>query len=223
MSDGEGLWIFGYGSLVWRPAFDHDVACRAWIAGFVRRFWQGSIDHRGVPERPGRVVTLVPREALAIGPSARLEPETDVEERSARRCWGVAYRVAPARVAGVLAQLDRREQGGYERVELEIRLEPGGSRPRSVHGLVYRAGPDNPHYLGPAPLESIAGQIAGAHGPSGANDEYVFALADALRRMGVGDPHVFALEALLHRLRGGTGPDVQSPARSDDDGPWRSI
>lgn len=192
MSDRDALWIFGYGSLVWRPAFAHQYACPAWITGHLRRFWQGSVDHRGVPERPGRVVTLVP--------DGELEPGL-----ADRRCWGTAYRVGQAQGPSVLAQLDHRERGGYERLELEIGLEPGVAGARTVRGLVYVAGPDNPHYLGPAPLEAIAEEIAAARGPSGANDEYVFELADALRRMGVGDSHVFALEALLRRGKGGCG------------------
>jgi cation transport regulator ChaC len=69
----EALWIFGYGSLVWRPSFPFAERRGAWIDGFARRFWQGSTDHRGVPGAPGRVVTL--------------EPDARA------RCFGVAYRV----------------------------------------------------------------------------------------------------------------------------------
>jgi cation transport regulator ChaC len=46
----EELWIFGYGSLVWRPAFPFAERRGAWI-GFARRFWQSSTDHRGCQAR----------------------------------------------------------------------------------------------------------------------------------------------------------------------------
>jgi cation transport regulator ChaC len=92
--DGEPLWIFGYGSLVWRPAFAHVERRAGYVRGFRRRFWQGSSDHRGVPHAPGRVVTLLPG-----------EPD--------ERCFGTAYRVAPGREAEVLDKLDVRERGGY--------------------------------------------------------------------------------------------------------------
>ena len=53
-------WIVGYGSLIWRPAFDAEEAVAARLQGWQRRFWQGSPDHRGVPDDPGRVVTVLP-------------------------------------------------------------------------------------------------------------------------------------------------------------------
>jgi glutathione-specific gamma-glutamylcyclotransferase len=166
------LWVFGYGSLVWRPAFEHLERHPGFITGWARRFWQGSTDHRGVPEAPGRVVTLVPSEG--------------------ERCWGVVYRVGPQSAPQVLAMLDHREQGGYARHAVKVDI--GGEHREA---LVYIATPDNPEYAGPATLERIAAQIRRSRGPSGPNIEYALRLADALRHMNAEDPHVFALERLL--------------------------
>jgi cation transport protein ChaC len=172
------LWIFGYGSLVWRPDFDFVERRTGWIEGWARRFWQGSTDHRGVPERPGRVATLV-REAGA-------------------RCWGSAYRVALTEQSAVLAQLDHRERGGFVRDAVDVRLSEGPSAPaQRVSALLYVATPHNPNYLGPAPLAQIAEEVRTSHGPSGPNAEYVLELAAALRAMQAEDDHVFALEALI--------------------------
>lgn len=167
------MWIFGYGSLVWRPAFPHRSRQPALLRGWVRRFWQGSTDHRGTPEAPGRVVTLLS------------EP--------AGRCWGMAYELAPDQVEQVLPALDHRERGGYERHVESIELRDGGRR----QALLYVATPDNPEFLGDAPLEAIAAQIRRSHGPSGPNVEYVLELDRALRAMGADDAHVAALAALL--------------------------
>ena len=94
-------------------------------------------------------------------------------------CWGMAYEVAPGDVDPVLARLDQREKGGYERVEAELRF--GDSTPPvRAEGLLYLATSDNPNYLGPAPLDAIAAQVVASSGPSGANVEYVLRLAEAL-------------------------------------------
>jgi len=201
------LWIFGYGSLVWRPAFPHLRACPASITGYARRFWQGSTDHRGLPGRPGRVVTLIANQSgdPSDPPSARGKSGDRGE-----RCWGTAYEIRAGDSDEVLAGLDHRERGGYERVELAVEIWDAGSPSslsetdevgaRSVTGLVYIAGPDNDNFLGAAPLEAIARQISMSAGPSGPNPEYVFELANRLREMGAGDAHVFAIEAALQRL-----------------------
>lgn len=174
MSDGA-RWIFGYGSLVWLPAFRFEERTNASLQGWARRFWQGSPDHRGVPEAPGRVVTLV------------AEPGA--------HCGGVAYRVAPEHWSEVLRALDLRESGGFERLRLPLRFAQAGRPP--AEALVYVAGPGNPNYLGPAPAAEIARQVSVSVGASGPNAEYVLRLDVSLRELGASDAHVSEIAALL--------------------------
>ena len=167
------MWFFGYGSLIWNPGFvylERETCC---LFGWSRRFWQGSTDHRGVPGRPGRVVTLI--------------------EDPGACCWGVAYRVQGGQAEEVLQRLDHREQGGYQRRTVELQL-PHGRRQKA---LAYVADPCNPEYLGPAPAAELARQIRGACGPSGPNPEYVLRLAASLRELNLEDPHVFEVERQL--------------------------
>jgi cation transport protein ChaC len=166
------VWVFGYGSLIYKADFPYLERWPATIRGWQRRFWQGSHDHRGTPHAPGRVVTLV--------------------ASPGRPCGGMAYRIE----AGVFEHLDHREKNGYVRVETTIDLlqKPGGER---VEGTVYIATEDNPAYLGPAPLGEIADHIRGASGPSGSNLDYLLELAESLRGLDVDDEHVFQLAGLL--------------------------
>ncbi|KRS20810.1 gamma-glutamyl cyclotransferase [Alishewanella sp. WH16-1] len=177
------VWLFGYGSLIYKTDFLY-LACRpACIYGWQRRFWQGSHDHRGTPEAPGRVVTLV--------------------EAAGKRCVGMAYQVTPA----TFAHLDQREKNGYLRFFTELHwLDNAGPHSTADNsgieqGVVYIANPDNAAYLGPAPEADIARQIAKSHGPSGANSEYLLQLAQALRQLNEQDEHVFTLEQLLLGLK----------------------
>jgi cation transport regulator ChaC len=178
-ADTGPLWIFGYGSLVWRPAFPHVERHAGYVRGFARRFWQGSTDHRGVPGAPGRVVTLLPA-------------------GQDQRCWGTVYRVEPGSEGEVLAGLDHREQGGYARERVDV-THAGGQ----ISGvLVYLATPANPEWLGDAPDHQIAAQILASVGPSGANVEYLLRLQDALVEMGGADDHVASLASLVRGMLG---------------------
>lgn len=169
-SSGGSDWVFAYGSLIYKVDFPYLQREVASVTGWKRRFWQGSHDHRGTPDAPGRVVTLMPARGLI--------------------CKGVAYRVAHS----VFEHLDHREKNGYQRHSTEILLTHSGS---SVKGTLYVAQEGNPAFLGAAPMEEMASHIAGCHGPSGSNRDYVLQLADALRDLGDDDPHVLALESLL--------------------------
>lgn len=175
----DEFWIFGYGSLVWRPDFAFRDRQPGFIEGWMRRFWQGSTDHRGVPGAPGRVVTLLP------------------EERSV--CWGMAYEIGGEDLEATLAHLDYREKGGYSVERVRLHLSSDGTRKDVREAHVYIGSPDNPNYLGPADSVQIARQIQESRGPSGPNDEYVLRLAEALRDIGADDPHVFEIERLLRR------------------------
>jgi cation transport protein ChaC len=166
----DTTWVFGYGSLIYKVDFPFLEREPAELVGWARRFWQGSHDHRGTPEQPGRVVTLIHSPGSV--------------------CRGVAYRVAHE----VFTHLDHREKNGYERHAVTVSLT---ARDRRVGAILYVAREDNHAFLGPAPIAELAAQIAGSTGPSGSNREYVLLLAQALRELGDPDPHVRELEALL--------------------------
>lgn len=163
------VWLFAYGSLIFKPDFDFIERRNARVTGWARRFWQGSHDHRGTAAAPGRVVTLM--------------------AQSGAVCEGVAYLITPQ----VFNQLDYREKNGYLRTAISISFDDH----TVTQGLVYIADPHNAAFLGPAPTQEIAQQIATAVGPSGSNRDYLVALAKALRGLDCTDPHVFEIEQML--------------------------
>jgi cation transport protein ChaC len=173
--DGHhSVWLFGYGSLIFKADFPYIERRAASITDWSRRFWQGSHDHRGTESAPGRVVTLVPDPGAV--------------------CHGMAYLVTPDE----FTHLDHREKNGYLRLATDITFDDGGV----VEGLVYIATDENAAFLGPATEYDIARQIAASHGPSGPNSEYLLELAKALRELGKDDGHVFAIEKHLGEFSG---------------------
>jgi cation transport regulator ChaC len=167
------LAIFAYGSLLFRPGFSYLERQAAHLHGYARSFSQASPDHRGTPERPGRVLTLVERPGSSVG--------------------GAVYFVeAPANE--LLVELDYRERAGYERVQLAVTTGAG-----VVEAVTWIALPGNAYDVGAMQLEALARHVQASAGPSGRNDDYVFRLEHALAELGAQDAHVSELAALLRR------------------------
>lgn len=182
MQDQE-IWLFGYGSVLWKPGFDYLERKRARIFHYRRVFYQGSPDHRGTPEKPGRVVTLLKEEEAW--------------------CDGFVFRIAPADEEKVLRALDQREVEGYGREKVEAHVFSETTMEIETVLLdvwVYMATERNPAFLGPAQPEEIAKEALHCHGESGANSEYILCLAQTLRSAGLVDEHVFKVEGALNRL-----------------------
>jgi len=180
LPDAKDTWVFGYGSLIWRPSFKYIEKRPARIQGWTRRFWQGSHDHRGLPNDPGRVVTLI--------------------EDSHSQCDGMAYLLAASTLTEVFEHLDYREKNGYERFAVQLLfIDAQGT---SDSGVMYVAPLNNHAYLGPESIQNMALQIQRAAGPSGSNKDYLTELASALRHMQIHDQHVFELETAVLALGG---------------------
>ncbi|MEM6848167.1 MAG: gamma-glutamylcyclotransferase [Pseudomonadota bacterium] len=169
------LYVFGYGSLMWRPGFAYERRHSATIRGLHRRLCVYSVAHRGTPERPGLVMGL---------------------DRGGA-CRGVVFEVSEDKRDGVLAYLRERELITHVYLERTIaaRLEDG----RTVEAVTYVVDRHHRQYAGKLSHEDMLARVRGAVGKSGPNEDYVTATADLLASAGTPDP---ALSALAIALRG---------------------
>lgn len=174
-----GDWIFGYGSLMWRPGFDWVERRPAILHGRRRAFCIYSVHHRGTPERPGLVL------GLARGGSVR----------------GVAYRIDAARWNEVADYLREREQPTetYVEARVRVRLQGGGE----ARCLTYLSDISHPQWAGDLDAEAQARLIAGARGLSGPNVDYLRDLVLHLREAGLRDAAMERLLARVVALEGG--------------------
>jgi glutathione-specific gamma-glutamylcyclotransferase len=169
----EPLWVFGYGSLMWRPGFDHAERVPATLHGFHRSLCLFSHVHRGTPEKPGLVL------GLDHGGS----------------CRGVAFRVPEETREPVLAYLRERElvTSAYREISHPLRLADG----RLVRGVAYVVDIRHPQYAGRLPREAILAHVLQGVGRSGTNPDYVMATQAHLVELGIQDSLLAWLSAHL--------------------------
>ncbi len=176
------LWVFGYGSLMWRPGFAYEEVRRATLVGYRRCFCLFSTHHRGTAERPGLVLGL---------------------DRGGA-CDGLAFRIAAERRTLTLDYLTAREQisGAYRDTLVPVSLdgEPG----REVSALAYIVERRHPSYAGRLHLAEQAHLIRGARGISGPNLDYLINTLAHLDSLGIREPELSRLLSVIgaHFARG---------------------
>jgi len=175
-SETEGdLWVFGYGSLMWRPGFDFVEQAPARLIGEHRALCVYSWDHRGTPEKPGLVLGL---------------------DRGGA-CRGVAFRVAAKARRATIAYLREREQttNVYHEVMRSVWLDnPARDR---VSALAYVVDRGHVQYAGRLSLAEQLHFVKQGHGRSGPNRDYVLSTVKAIEAEGFRDPQLHQLAMML--------------------------
>ena len=173
-------WVFGYGSLMWKPGFPFAERLVARLPGFARRFCLASVHYRGTPEAPGLVLALAPDPATV--------------------CAGIGYRVAEGAEDDTLAYLRERELVSYAYREERHALNLADGR--RVEAVTFVSDPGHPQYRGGLDADAQAAIIARAAGPAGTNRDYLFSTLDHLHALGIPDPDLDALAERVRRLPG---------------------
>ena len=173
----EELWVFAYGSLMWRPGFEFRERVHARVTGLHRALCVYSFVHRGTPEKPGLVLGLDHGGA----------------------CRGVAYRVAAGLRAETLAYLRAREQVTMVYRETVRPVILDGEPARRVRALMYIVDRSHPQYAGRLDLDRQIHFVRQGHGNSGPNRDYVLATVHEIEAQGCRDT---ALHLLAERLKG---------------------
>jgi cation transport protein ChaC len=172
----DDLWVFGYGSLMWRPDFDFVEQFPARLIGEHRALCVYSFDHRGTPEKPGLVLGL---------------------DRGGA-CRGIAFRVAARRRDDTVDYLRSREQTNnvYREVMRSVWLE-NDARQR-VSALAYVVDRGHVQYAGRLSLADQMRFVRQGHGRSGNNRDYVLSTVKSIEAQGFRDAPLHQLAMMLH-------------------------
>lgn len=173
----QDLWVFGYGSLMWRPGFDFLERVPARLIGLHRALCVYSFVHRGTPERPGLVLGL---------------------DRGGM-CRGVAFRVAAKARQKTIDYLRAREQVTTVYLETMRRIELEEQARRQVRALCFIVDRSHVQYAGRLTLTECVHHVRGGHGSSGANRDYLLETVQALEALGYRDTD---LHLIAERLKG---------------------
>src|SRR6201746_2185368 len=174
-SEGD-LWVFGYGSLMWRPGFAFIEQVPARLIGEHRALCVYSFDHRGTPEKPGLVLGL---------------------DRGGA-CRGGAFRIAASLRAATGDYLRSREQTThvYREVMRSVWLENEARQRASA--LAYVVDRSHVQYAGRLTLADQLRSVQQGHGRSGNNRDYVLSTVKSIEAQGFRDPQLHQLAAMLH-------------------------
>jgi glutathione-specific gamma-glutamylcyclotransferase len=186
----EDLWVFGYGSLIWRPGFAYEERVPARLIGAHRALCVYSFVHRGTPERPGLVLGL----------------------DHGGTCRGVAYRVTANRRAATLAYLREREQVTKVYIERVRPVVLVGHAETRISAVCYMVDRHHPQYAGRLSLAEQLHLVRQGHGKSGPNREYVLATVHALESMDCRDRELHLLAERLHGIHETHGEQVHPGA-----------
>jgi cation transport protein ChaC len=160
------LWVFGYGSLMWRPGFDHVESAPALLRGAHRSLCVYSVIHRGTAEKPGLVLGL----------------------DSGGSCRGLAVRVAARKARDTLQYLREREQVTMVYRETRRSVDLGDGTDRRITAVCFMVDRHHPQYAGNLPVSEQARLVRRGQGASGNNVEYVVNTLRHLDEMGLREP-----------------------------------
>ena len=185
---GDGLWVFAYGSLIWNPIFHYRARRKARITGWHRAFCLAASGGRGTPDNPAMLLGLMPGGA----------------------CTGAAFRIAEDVLEHELDLVWRREMVTGAYIPHWVALEDDEGR---VFGqaIAFTINPESPSYAGELPEAEVVRRIATACGPMGTCAEYLFNTHDGLHGLGIADP---LIDDLVRKVRaaGEFSPDANPPA-----------